>query len=266
VEVASAAMPPDAEAERRRFAEINAGNEAIINPRIDAHLEAYRAALNDLRQIHMAVAEKTDLDLAGDTRQAAGWQVAGRVIGLLDAAVVLAHFGLASEVAPTLRSVHEGNQLLRTLISHRETSILEDWLKGHHIKPSRVLRAEDRFQKAVAAEMEDAGVEPPRRTRDYMAALYEFLSEMSHVRRSRVAEIVSVEQRLMPTGPHPDARLRGTFVYYTGVHLMDSTAVVGFALGTSLGDWAVLRTQDAFQALSRLIEEIPLDPDSLQGA
>ena len=66
-------------------------------------------------------------------------------------------------------------------------------------------------------------------------------------------------------GEHPDARVRAAFVYYTGVHVRESVSAVGFALGTSLGDEAVVRTQATFAALNTLSDQVPLDLDFLEG-
>lgn len=124
VAVSSAHVPDEVAKKRRRFEEISAGNEAVIQPRIEAQLTAYRAALDDVIRLHTMVANETDLDLVGASRQAAGWQVSGRVLSFLEAAMALVRAGFASEVAPMLRSIHEANQLLRALANHRDNSLL----------------------------------------------------------------------------------------------------------------------------------------------
>ena len=78
---------------------------------------------------------------------------------------------------------------------HRDANILRDWLQDQHIKPSRVRAAEDRNQKSISEEMRDMGIEAPGRTRQFMEDLYKNLSEMAHIKRSRVLDIASIESR-----------------------------------------------------------------------
>ena len=61
------------------------------------------------------------------------------------------------------------------------------------------------------------------------------------------------------------SRLHGGFVYYASVYTMDSVGAIGFAYGSCLGDWVVIRTQARFQLLSRMLQEFPLDPKTVKG-
>jgi hypothetical protein len=265
VEVRPRELPPEVLRAREQFEKANSNNEAVVAPRVAAHLLAYEAALEELGAFHAQIADSGDLDLDGESRQVAAWFASGRVIGLLNAAALLARTGFASEMVPILRTAHEAIQLLRAISMHRDTAILRDWLKGYHIKPARVRGAEDRNQKAIAAEMREAGVDPPGRTKDFMDSMYQSLSEMAHVKRSRVLEIASVECRMMPVNGHPSATVRAFFVYLLGIHVLDAISAVGFGLGISLGGEVVIRTQETLRQLNELVKKIRIDPDTLRG-
>jgi len=148
---------------------------------------------------------------------------------------------------------------------HRDANVLRDWLQDQHIKPSPVRTAQERNQKAVAKEMRDLGVEPPGRTRQSMEDLYNNLSEMAHVKRSRILEIASIESREMPVNVHPSVTIRAFYVYLLGIHVMDAVSAVGMALGISRGDEVVVRTQETLATLQDLAQKIPIDPETLRG-
>lgn len=252
-------------AARQRQGRANARNTKILEPRIEAHLLAYEVCLQELAAFHSQIGDHSDLDLDGSSRQAAAWFISGRVIGLLNAGLSLCRAQFASEVVPILRTAHEATQLLRAISMHRDASVLRDWLQDRHIKPSRVRTAEDRNQKSIAEEMRDMGIEAPGRTRQFMEDLYKDLSEMAHVKRSRVLEIASIGSREMPVNGHPSATIRAFYVYVLGIHVMDAVSAIGFALGISRGDEVVVRTQETLATLQELVERIPIDPDTLRG-
>jgi hypothetical protein len=252
-------------AARQRGDKANAQNTKILGPRIEAHLLAYEVCLQELGAFHSQIGDHSDLDLEGSSRQVAAWFISGRVIGLLSAGLSLCRAGFASEVVPILRTAHEATQLLRAVSMHRDANVLQDWLQDQHIKPSRVRTAEDRNQKYISEEMRDMGIEAPGRTRQSMEALYKNLSEMAHVKRSRILEIASLESREMPVNGHPSATIRAFYVYLLGIHVMDAVSAVGFALGISRGDEVVVRTQETLVTLQELAQKIPIDPETLRG-
>lgn len=252
-------------AARQREGRANAQNTKILAPRIEAHLQGYGICLQELGAFHSQIGDHSDLDLEGNSRQVAAWFISGRVIGLLKAGLSLCRAGFASEVVPILRTAHEATQLLRAVSMHRDANILQDWLQDQHIKPSRVRTAEDRNQKHISMEMRDMGFEAPGRTRQFMEALYKDLSEMAHVKRSRILEIASIKCREMPVNGHPSATIRAFYVYLLGIHVMEAVSAVGFALGISRGDEVVVRTQATLATLQELVRKIPIDPGTLQG-
>lgn len=252
-------------AARQRQGKADAHNTKILRPRIEAHLIAYQTCLQELAAFHSQIGDHSDLDLEGSSRQVAAWFVSGRVIGLLNAGLSLCRAEFASEVVPILRTAHEATQLLRAISMHRDATVLRDWLQDQHIKPSRVRTAEDRNQKSIAEEMRDMGIDPPGRTRQFMEDLYKNLSEMAHVKRSRILEIASIESREMPVDGHPSVTIRAFYVYLLGIHVMDAVGAVGFALAISRGDEVVVRTQETLRTLHELVEQVPIDPDTLRG-
>jgi hypothetical protein len=71
-----------------------------VRPLIEGHLAVYGVALDQLERAHQRIADITDLDLSGETRPAAVWQVAGRCIGFARAVLVLAREGIGDETPP----------------------------------------------------------------------------------------------------------------------------------------------------------------------
>jgi hypothetical protein len=73
----------------------------ILEPRIAAHLEVSRIAVDAMGELHRLIGDRTNLDLGGDGRPAAAWLIAGRCIGLTRAMLTLLSDGCAAEVVPT---------------------------------------------------------------------------------------------------------------------------------------------------------------------
>ncbi|HWM63607.1 MAG TPA: hypothetical protein VNP96_06410 [Solirubrobacterales bacterium] len=258
-------LPPDVVRARRRSVDANRNNEKILEPRIEFHLSAYEVALGELEALHVQTGELGDFDIDGETRQAAAWLISGRVIGLLNAALALARARFASEMIPILRAAHEATELLSAVSMNRDSAILRDWLRDHQIKVNRVRTAIDRNQKQIAAEMRGFGGEDLRRTRGFMDGLYEDHSQLAHVKRSRLLEITALDCRQMPANTHPAVTVRAYHVYLLSFHVMHAVGVVGFGLGISRGDDAVLRTQGTLAQLAEVEKRAPIDPDTLRG-
>ena len=117
---------PD-EVKRKRWI-ANANRERaskIVEPRIEGHLKVYGIALDGLTQAHTGIPDETDLDLAGDTRAAAVWIVAGRCIGYARAVLTLVGAGYGGESAAQMRALHEANRLLSALADDGELATSE---------------------------------------------------------------------------------------------------------------------------------------------
>jgi hypothetical protein len=63
--------PAATDAARIAFHEINARDEKILRPRVEAHLTSYRAILQDLETAHGRIAGDPQLNLLGPSREAA---------------------------------------------------------------------------------------------------------------------------------------------------------------------------------------------------
>jgi hypothetical protein len=65
-------------------------------------------AFDTLEEFHQRIADTTNLDLVGDTRPSAVWQVAGRCISLARAGVVLLRAGFTAEAVVLTRTPSRG--------------------------------------------------------------------------------------------------------------------------------------------------------------
>ncbi len=85
-----------------------------------------------------------------------------------------------------------------------------------------------------------------------------------HNRYRRVIATVSIEERVMPIGPHPDCSVRAAAIGDSGVFLTRTVTVVGHALATILGPrWFFDRFNPTFHALNDLLRRMPIDSQSL---
>ena len=252
---------------REQFAVANERNAEILRPLIDAHLTAYRASLDELTGAHRLVSDSTDLDLAGESRSAAIWLMAGRCLGQARGCLHLVADGFAHEVPALLRQLHESNQLLGALTAGSEDALLDKWLRGKYVPPRDALAATDRHQRLLREQMIRAGESPPGATKKRVERMYGHLSEFTHNRRARVLDTVSAEQRLMPIGPHPDWSVRAAAVGDVGIFVTETVTVAGFGLSLLLGgEWFVQRFNPTFHALVELGRRAPIDSGSLNEA
>ncbi|MGH2893947.1 MAG: hypothetical protein ACRDPM_11890, partial [Solirubrobacteraceae bacterium] len=247
------------EIKRRRWIR-NAANERVeklLQPRIDAHIQSYGLALDKVDDAHRAIADKTELDLACNTRQAAAWIVSGRCIAYARAVVTLVGAGFGAESAVEMRAMHEATRLLGALGDHEEPDLLRRWLRDadkEWVRPWETRAAQERLHGRTRASLEAARDEAhatgdPTRAGEIEAALaaeemaegetiasaalqiYDVLSRVAHTRRSGTSDSVSVGLRTMATGPHPDPAIRGSYVDYAGRIIEEVLLTVGEVLG-----------------------------------
>jgi hypothetical protein len=254
---------PEVRSVRARDDEIDARNREILEPAISAHLDAYRAAVNELRSAHEPVADQTDLDLVAADRPSSLWLLSGRAISTADAALMLLRAGYATEVASLLRSLHECCRLLSAVM--HDDDMLRIWLRDRgSLNVKRVMAAVDKWERRSQLEMVKAGVPPPRTTKDPLARTYGRLSDFAHDRRRHLVDQVSVPTRRMPIGPHPDVRVRAALVSETGLFVSELVTVSGSALATLLGrDWFIERFQPTFEQLVALRRRIDISTSAL---
>lgn len=258
------AIPPEVVAARKDFVETNARNAELLEPAIDVHLTAYRLALAELEEAHRSVADDTDLELTGKTRASALWLMSGRCIAQARAALHLLEGGFGNEIPALLRQLHESLRLLDALTASGEDALTRKWLANKWVKPAEAAAAVDRDHQRIREDMIREGARPPANiTKDFDRA-YGHLSEFAHNRRHRIIQTVSIEQRTMPIGPHPDVRHRAATLGEAESVLIGTVTTVGHALALLLGDeWFTKRFNPTFHALHELTMTVPLpEPDA----
>lgn len=264
VPMSEQSLPPEVVAARKDFLDINARNTQLLAPAVDTHLTAYRVALAELEEAHSYVADGTDLELIGATRQSALWLMSGRCIAQARAVLHLLEGGFGNETPALLRQLHESLRLLDALAADGEDPLVRKWLANKWVKPAEASAAVDRHQQRMREDMVRQGIRPPANVTKDFDREYGHLSEFAHNRRHRIIKTVSVQQRTMPIGPHPDVRHRAGTLAQAGVHLFGTVTTVGHALALLLGkEWFALRFNPTFHALHELAMATPLpEPDA----
>src|SRR5262245_43116443 len=112
IPISNRELPEDVAEARRQAEAENELIEPIAKPRIEANLMACQLVLDALTKYHAGIADKTDLDLTGDSRGSAIWMVAGRCLGLGWSLLALARAGIDNEVLVMGRAIHEAARIL----------------------------------------------------------------------------------------------------------------------------------------------------------
>lgn len=211
-----------------------------IGPPIDAHLEAVlencRIALTALAAQHAHIADQSDLDLDGDTRDVARWRLAGAAIAFARALVDLSAVGHVATAMPTARTLYETLGVLGVVNDEFEQTILDRWLTDREVEPRKVRAATERQARRVAADAAAQGTDLGVSGLDeQMKQMYSLLSDTSHVRRSGVAELASARLRRAIYGPHPDPRQRAAGAASTVLAVETTIIVVGDTLASFFG-------------------------------
>lgn len=265
----------------------NARVAKLLQPRIDAHIQSYSLALDKVDDAHRAIADHTDLDLSGDTRQAAAWIVSGRCIAYARAVVTLVGAGFGAESAVEMRAMHEATRLLGALADHEEPDLLRRWLRDagkQWVRPWETRAAQERLHDRIRASMEAARDEAratgdSTRVGEIEAALaagqmaegetitsaalqiYDVLSRVAHTRRSGSSDSLSVGLRTMATGPHPDPAIRASYVDYAGRIIEEMLLTVGEVLDRFYPEgWFMENVNPLIDDLHQLSRSSPIDP------
>lgn len=230
-------LPAETEANRAYYEIENATQGAILEPRIAAHQAAYRLALDNLDRFHTQVADRTDLDLVGDTRPAAVWQMAGRSIGLSRACLDLLQLGYCAEVVPLSRTLHEANRLVQTFAERTEDELLRIWLadEGRHkwVRPNQAREAIERAEEKLNDLMREHDAEVPGTTTELSITIYDHLSRAAHNRRAWVQDAVSSDLRQMAIAKHPSPLRRAGTLASIGGTIEEAIQLVGDALAAT---------------------------------
>ncbi len=264
----------------------NAALNAVIQPRIDVHLGVCDEAVSYLADLQQWVADKSDLDLDADTRQAATWRVAGRCIGLARALISLLRSGFGAEVAPVGRTLHEATRMLSVLGDSEEPGLMRRWLDDEWLRPTEMRAAGARQHarvnkgaaqslaaaraagdnEAVAAIKRLSKGPNPQQVSDMSRAIYEVLSRISHNRRSGMSDAYSNDERLMACGPHPDPLIRAEYVHWGFSVVEEAVLHVGNAISALMPHHRSFTTmiRPIVMKLHEARAAHPLDPASLR--
>ncbi len=194
-------VPPEVATAREQEIRNANANREIFESRIERHLEVHRNGLEHLHDTHQWIADHYDFDLAGDTRYAAAWQMAGRCLGIAYLMVDALKLGYTGEVVHLARSLHEADRLLDAFVMPGEDALLRQWLRGGHVSPSDARKAEERFDKFLNEKMKEAGYEPTVENRAELSrTMYGKLSPPAHHDRESTEEAVAPGLRMMIVG------------------------------------------------------------------
>jgi hypothetical protein len=211
-----------------------------LGPPIDAQIEAVlancRVALDALAAQHAYLADQSDLDLDGDTRWAARWQLAAAAIAYAHALVDLSARGYVDPALPVSRTLHEALGVLGVVNDEAEQTILTRWMEDRKVEPEKIRAAAQRQAKRViqeaatqAVDLGSAGV------KESMGQMYSLLSDVSHVRRAGVRGMVSTPLRQAVYGRHPDPMKRAAGGVSTVLSIEATIIGVGDVLASFYG-------------------------------
>jgi hypothetical protein len=140
-EVEARELPADAEELREQVADEHRYLDAVLQPRIDAHIAALAAEVDRLIEAHRRIADDTDLELGADTRWSAIWELSGRCLAICRVVLHDLRGGFTSEAVGTLRSLWEASILLGAVAYHAEEDLLRRWLQGEWVRPREARQA-----------------------------------------------------------------------------------------------------------------------------
>ena len=264
-------LPKEVDEARRQAQAENELIEPIARPRIEANLMACQLVLDTLTTYHAGVADKTDLDVTGDSRGAAIWMVAGRCLGLGSSLLALARAGIDNEVLVMGRAIHEATRILLVFNDPDEEELIRLWLKdeGKHayVRPSAAREAQDRFEAKLDEATDRAGLPSLGRTADLSAQVYDQMSRTAHCRRSSCANSVAEPLRQMTYGYHRSPVRRAACAEWTASMTVEVANAVGDALRAFYGQgFFAEKIAPLIQSIAAVRQEQPLGRDDLLEA
>ena len=207
-----------------------------LDPTLDAVLRNCRTALEALAAGHAHLVDHSDLELEGDTRWAARWQLAGAALAYANALVDLSDRGYVDAALPTSRALYESLGVLGVVNDDAEQTILDRWLEDREVQPKKVRAAAERQAERAVAEAAAQGVElDVEGVSQPMELIYRGLSDVSHVRRSGLRGMVSVPLRRAIYGAHPEPLQRAHGAVFTVLAVEATILGVGDALAAFYG-------------------------------
>lgn len=218
--IAPAVLPTEVRAQRELADGDYQRLDSEWQPRIDAHLYALQRAVDSEIIAHRAIADRTDIALAVDTRWSAIWELSGRSLSICQVVLHDLRGGFTSQATGNVRSMYEAAELLTALSFHREDTDLRRWLAGEWVRPKAAREVMQRKQAAAHERMVEVGEVPEGDIMKSGLAIYDDLSQAAHHRRGGFPDALSVDLRQFSYGPHPNAEVRARNVLVVG-HLLE---------------------------------------------
>jgi hypothetical protein len=239
----------------------------VLTPRIEGHLLTFRTIIDELIAAHQRIADTMEFGIDGHTRWTAVWEMSGRCLGLCNALLVQLREGFASEVVPTLRSIHEAAQLVTVLAGPGEQTLLRTWLENRtYLSAQRVRAAEARIEQPAVELLKKQGIRLAGDQQDLGQQVYGILSKPAHNMRIGFAESVTRPLRQFSYGPHPYPVQRAVHVEFGGQAIEDVALRVGRALAIRfLGrDFYNETVKPLLASLHAIRDEMPIDPPTVR--
>jgi hypothetical protein len=260
--VRKAQLDPEVTKLRQIAAAEAAALNAIVEPLLDRHIEAYAAAVDSLEFTHVAIADKTDIDLGADTRWTATWELTGRCISICRVLLHDLRGGFGGEAIGTLRALHEATMLLGAVAFHGDRRTARRWLEGKYIPYKEATAVVGKQNELARTRMEEAGI--PDDGTDVVKLgqqIYGMMSEGAHHRRAALEENLAPRLRQYAYGgPHPSAHVRAGNVSYCGHFLEEVVIVVGSAFADILGpEYYKSGVQPILNSLRDVRERAPIE-------
>lgn len=233
--IADRDLPEVVAAMREAARELRAPAVDAVTSIMARRCQAYRELLDGFGLLLAVPMETSDLDLAADTCWAAIWPLAARSLSLGQALLTLVEAGYCAEAFPTARSIFETNRLLRVFCHPGEEGLVRQWLEGRTPKPSKVLRALRRIDRADDERRATAGEAPVPPDQGEEAKVYDLLSATGHASRESMDPSISHSLREIVIGPNPDYGMRAYHVSWAGHVLWEILFHVGMVFAIGMG-------------------------------
>jgi hypothetical protein len=223
-------MPPATLGRRHSLATLKPMSEGDANA-AEAALQFFGQTLDWLEGHHSRWAEVTTHDLDADERVNAIWKLSGESLAHARAYVGMLQGGYTAQAWPTMRAIHEAHRLLGAVVDPDEERIVRRWLADQEVKQAEARAAEEREADRIAAQMKEAGLDPPAvDVAGLSRTIYSGVSKAPHHRRSVVDESVDAEARRFTYGTDPDPARRLEFVIFASALINEVLLKVGDAL------------------------------------
>jgi hypothetical protein len=260
--VSRTGLPEEVKENRIAQAEQDEANRAKFEPRIDAQVAAHRMAIDFLVETHQWLADEFDFALDGETRPAAIWAMSGRCLGIARLMLDGIALGYTAELLHLARAEHEASRLAEIFGTEEGTDLLRKWLAdegSEWVRPSEVRKADEAYERRLAAALREAGLEEIPSTTEQSKFLYGEHSQAAHHRRRWTLDAVTPALRTMIIGPTDNwLRRAGTAAAMLGV-VEECVIAAGGCLSGFLPDgWYAEKVKPFLEAFAALRASQPL--------